>query len=247
MLSSSALLLPISHSPTRLMMMMMGTRGRRRKRRNRGIEAAGSMEEEVDKGFEGGGRKAKLVARRKERIRLPGKSKEPALSMAQFLRHPSGVEAILNSRALHCFQPLDSRTYRCTLHQLQFLSFHVSPVIDLRVTPTSHDCTVEMLSCKFEGSKAFEQQNQLFSAFMKNYMTWDENCPEPCLDVDVSLNVALEVYTKPFSLLPISAVEKPGNLLMQGLLDRLTPLLAKQLLEDYHTWIEEQLRFHSKG
>lgn len=176
-------------------MMMMGTRGRRRKRRNRGIEAAGSMEEEVDKGFEGGGRKAKLVARRKERIRLPGKSKEPALSMAQFLRHPSGVEAILNSRALHCFQPLDSRTYRCTLHQLQFLSFHVSPVIDLRVTPTSHDCTVEMLSCKvaafslyfvcmflssssfclsssyarvslcsqFEGSKAFEQQNQLFS------------------------------------------------------------------------------------
>ncbi|KAJ0965542.1 hypothetical protein J5N97_026680 [Dioscorea zingiberensis] len=206
------------------------------KRRRSGIEATGAMEE----GAESGGRRANLVAQRKERIRLPGESKEPALSMAQFLRHPSGVEAILNTRALRCFQPLDSNTYRCTLHQLRFLRFLVSPVIDLRVTPTSRDCTVELLSCKFEGSKALEQQNQLFSAVMKNYITWDENSSDPCLDVDVSLKVTLEVYTKPFSLLPISAVEKPGNLIMQGLLDRLTPLLAEQLLNDYQAWLKEQ-------
>jgi hypothetical protein len=29
-----------------------------------------------------------------------------------------------------------------------FLGFQVAPVLDLRVAPTSDDCTVEMLSCR---------------------------------------------------------------------------------------------------
>nr|TKW21769.1 hypothetical protein SEVIR_4G143100v2 [Setaria viridis] len=48
------------------------------------------------------------------------------------------------------------------------------------------------------------------------------------------------VYTKPFSMLPLSAVEKPGNLLMQGLLDKLVPMLGEQLLRDYHSWVQQQ-------
>ncbi|KAG6472455.1 hypothetical protein ZIOFF_069919 [Zingiber officinale] len=51
----------------------------------------------------------------------------------------------------------------------------------------------------------------------------------------------LQVYTKPFSLLPLSAVEKPGNLVMQGLLDRLVPLLAEKLHSDYCAWVEQQM------
>ncbi|VAI74081.1 unnamed protein product [Triticum turgidum subsp. durum] len=94
-----------------------------------------------------------------------------------------------------------------------FLGFQVAPVLDLRVTPTGDDCTVEMLSCRFEGSDSIEQQNELFSAVMTNRITWGDNGDqEPCLDIDVNLEVTLEVYTKPFSLLPLSAVEKPGNL-----------------------------------
>nr|XP_029122162.1 uncharacterized protein LOC105050903 isoform X7 [Elaeis guineensis] len=136
-------------------------------------------------------RTAYLSARRKERIKLP--DFEGPITFSDFLNHPSGVEALLNTRALHSFQPLDSHTYRCTLQKIQFLKFEVAPVLDLRVTPTREGCTVEMLDCR--------------------------------------------VYTKPFSLLPLSAVEKPGNLLMQGLLDRLVPLLVEQLLNDYRTWI----------
>lgn len=37
---------------------------------------------------------------------------------------------------------------RCTLHKIQFLKFEVAPVLDLRVTRTDEDCTVEMLSCR---------------------------------------------------------------------------------------------------
>ncbi|KAM0856978.1 hypothetical protein ACQ4PT_048760 [Festuca glaucescens] len=81
----------------------------------------------------------------------------------------------------------------------------------------------------------------MLAAVMRNHITWGDNGEqEPCLDIDVNLEVTLEVYTKPFSLLPLSAVEKPGNLLMQGLLDRLVPLLAEQLLKDYHSWVQQQ-------
>ncbi|CAD5167593.1 unnamed protein product, partial [Musa acuminata subsp. malaccensis] len=186
------------------------------RRRSEAVIASATVEEPG-----AGRRKANLWAKRKEMVKLPEYSDGSGrvFPVSEFLSHPTGVEALLNTRALQRFEPLDSNTYRCTLHKIQFLKFEVAPVLDLRVTRTDEDCTVEMLSCRFEGSKAVEKQNQLFSAFMKNYIKWEAKNSEPCLIVDVNLRVTLEVYTKPFSLLPLSAVEKPGNLLMQGLLD----------------------------
>ncbi|KAL7165759.1 hypothetical protein ACSBR2_036600 [Camellia fascicularis] len=134
-------------------------------------------------------------------------------------------------------------TPRCTLPRVQLLNFEVAPVLDLRVTPTDEDCTVEMLSCKFVGSEVLERQNDHFSASMRNRITWDPNDTEPFLDVDVKLNLTLEIYTQPFTMLPISAVEGPGNLMMQTLLDRLVPLLVQQLLQDYSKWVQQQSRY----
>ncbi|KAG8087927.1 hypothetical protein GUJ93_ZPchr0010g10754 [Zizania palustris] len=216
--------------------------------------AAASGNAEADGGGGGGGgngegqlvptragsRRARLSARRRERTRL-----EDGGGIGEFLRQPAGVESLLNTRALQSFAPVESpesesNTFRCTLHPIGFLGFQVAPVLDLRVTPTCTDCTVQMLSCRFEGSGSVEQQNELFSAFMSNHITWRDEGEEPFLDIDVNLDITLEVYTKPFSLLPLSAVEKPGNLMMQGLLDRLVPLLGEQLLRDYHHWVQLQ-------
>jgi hypothetical protein len=49
---------------------------------------------------------------------------------------------------------------------------------------------------------------------------------------------SLQVYTLPFSLLPSSVVERPGNIIMQTLLDRLVPVFLEQLLEDYKNWVQ---------
>ncbi|CAN1186912.1 hypothetical protein LINPERHAP2_LOCUS38406 [Linum perenne] len=97
-----------------------------------------------------------------------------------------------------------------------------------------------MLSCKLQGSEVIEDQNDRFSAFMVNRMTWDTDNLEPFLEVDVKLNLTLEIYTQPFLLLPTSAVEGPGNLVMQALVDRLVPLLIEQLLLGYYDWAEKQ-------
>ncbi|KAH9759934.1 DUF1997 family protein [Citrus sinensis] len=193
-------------------------------------------------------KKANLSATKKERIELPINydydgncgSKAKAYHISEFLSHPSGIQAMLNTSALQSFQFLDTNTYRCVLPKVQFLNFEAAPVMDLRVTPTDKDCTVQLLSCKFEGSDIVESQNDRFSAFMINHMTWNTNDSESFLEVEVKLKLCLEIYTRPFSLLPISAVERPGNLMMQALVDRLVPLLLRQLLQDYDKWVQQK-------
>ncbi|KAH0741228.1 hypothetical protein KY290_034271 [Solanum tuberosum] len=128
---------------------------------------------------------------------------------------------------------------RCTLPQVQLLNFEVAPVLTLKVNPTTEDCTVEMLSCKFEGSDLVEQQNDHFLASMVNRITWETVGSQTFLDVDVKLNISLEIYTMPFTMLPTSAVESPGNIMMQALVDRLVPLLLQQLLQDYDNWVRQ--------
>ncbi|PIA44070.1 hypothetical protein AQUCO_01800250v1 [Aquilegia coerulea] len=118
---------------------------------------------------------ANLFARKKERIKLPdyGDECQKLYPISKFLSQPSGLESILNTKAFEDFQFLESNTYRCILPKIKLLKFEVAPMVDLRVTPTSEDCTVEMLSCKFEGSEAVERQNDRFSAFMRNHITWN--------------------------------------------------------------------------
>ncbi|KAE8652183.1 uncharacterized protein LOC101204116 [Cucumis sativus] len=187
-------------------------------------------------------KKANLSVKKREKIRLPSYSGQGrTYHIKEFLNHPSGIEAMLNKNALKSFQLLDANTYRCTLPKLQLLNFEAAPTLDLRVIPTDEDFTVEMLSCKFEGSELVERQNEHFSALMINHLTWDTIDSNSYLEVDVKLNLSLEIYTLPFTLMPTAAVENPGNLMLQALLDNLVPLLLRQLMQDYEKWISQQL------
>ncbi|XP_078438873.1 DUF1997 family protein, putative (DUF1997) isoform X2 [Wolffia australiana] len=208
---------------------------RRSRRSDRGIFTAPRSENLGTNGE----KIANLIAKHKESIKIPdfNYSDGSSCRISEFLQHPSGVESILNIRTLRRVERLEMNTFSCTLPTIQFLKFEVTPVIVLRVTTSSEDCVVEMLSCKFQGSEVFEAQSHRFTAAMRNHITWDEDAAEPSLSFDVDLRVALEIYTKPFTMLPISAVEKPGSLIMQGLIDRLVPLLVEQLLEDYRNWV----------
>eukprot|EP00850_Spirogloea_muscicola_P018123 SM000162S02401 [mRNA] locus=s162:232721:233562:- [translate_table: standard] len=84
------------------------------------------------------------------------------------------------------------------------------PTTAYAVADTS-DCEALRRLRQFEGSGIIEQQNQRFAASLQNVLTWDEAEVLPMLHVDVDLEVCLEVFTLPFTLLPLSAVETPGN------------------------------------
>jgi len=60
-------------------------------------------------------KKANLFAAKKERIRLPTYSDDlggKKYHISEFLSHPSGIEAVLNTKAMQSFQSLDANTYR---------------------------------------------------------------------------------------------------------------------------------------
>lgn len=188
-------------------------------------------------------KRAILSARKKDRIKLPQYKDGDGgklYHISDFLNHPSGIEAMLNVDALETYEALNSNTYRCRIPAIHFLNFDVAPVIDLLVNPTTEDCSVEMLSCKFEGSDIMERQNKQFSASMTNHITWEKHDSESFLCVDVKLNIELKIHSRPFILLPVSAVERPGNIVMGALLDRFVPLLSQQLLRDYDHWVKQQ-------
>ncbi|KAK7293570.1 hypothetical protein RJT34_16438 [Clitoria ternatea] len=210
----------------------------RRKKMDVKVNAVNSMNSNA--------KRANLCAAKKERTKLPTYSDDlggKEYHISEFLSHPSGIAAVLNTKALQSFQSLDANTYRCELPKLQFLNFEAAPLLDLRVTSTHEDCLVEMLSCKFEGSKVVEEQNTHFSAFMINHMRWGGAGAESFLEVDVKLNLTLEIYTRPFTMMPISTVEGPGNIMMQALVDKLVPLLLQQMLQDYDEWVQKQSHF----
>ncbi|XP_074276400.1 uncharacterized protein LOC141600117 isoform X2 [Silene latifolia] len=188
-------------------------------------------------------KKALLAAKKKERVKLPNyaNARDSGTShISDFFKHPMGIEAMLNVNALEYYIPLDANTYRCRLPPVQLLNFEVAPVLDLQVNSITEGCTVELLSCKFEGSEIVESQNKYFTASMKNLIRWGDDGKESFLDVDVRLLISLEIYNRPFNLLPVSAVEGPGNLVVQALLDRYVPLLSQQLLRDYDVWVKQQ-------
>lgn len=60
-------------------------------------------------------KKANLYAAKKERVKLPTYRdclEGTAYHISEFLSHPSGIEAVLNTRALQSFQSLGANTYR---------------------------------------------------------------------------------------------------------------------------------------
>lgn len=159
-----------------------------------------------------------------------------------FLREPEGRQCMLNTKALRKFEDLGDGAFKCYLPMMEFLSFEVAPVLELMVDAREDSCQVDLLSCRFEGSDVIRGQNERFAASMRNHLSWSslEHEEQELLHVRVELDVSLEVYTLPFTVLPIAAVESPGTLILQALVDRLLPVFVEQLFVDYQTWAESR-------
>ena len=60
-------------------------------------------------------KRANLFAAKKERVKLPAYNDGVGgkkYHISEFLSHPSGIAAVLNTRALQSFKSLDANTYR---------------------------------------------------------------------------------------------------------------------------------------
>ena len=68
-------------------------------------------------------KKANLFAEKKERIRLPTYNDDlggKKYHISEFLSQPSGIAAVLNTKAFQSFQSLDANTYRSATSLILF-------------------------------------------------------------------------------------------------------------------------------
>ncbi|GAQ84547.1 hypothetical protein KFL_001940040 [Klebsormidium nitens] len=210
---------------------------------------------------------ANLTASRTMAVPLPvhTDSEGRPRKLSEFLKLPVGRESMLKGQSCKKRELIGDNTFRCYLRSIEAFKFSVAPVIDVRVTSTDDTCTVEMLQCRFLGSEAVERQSERFSATFKNHIDWRESgeaeseeesgkcrngededlagngAAEPLLRNDIQLDLALEVFTPPFTMLPIAAVERPGSAFLQALLDRVAPAFVSSLLADYEAWAKGEL------
>lgn len=68
-------------------------------------------------------KKANLFATKKERVNLPayGDVGSKKYHISEFLSQPSGIAAVLNTKALQSFQSLDANTYRYIISSIFFI------------------------------------------------------------------------------------------------------------------------------
>lgn len=124
----------------------------------------------------------------------------------------------------------------------KLLKYEVQPTLELAVTvppaqgaatEAERSCVIALRSSRLEGSAAVRAQSERFSATAQHVITWRG----ASLASAVELTVELELFGGALALVPRAAVERPGSLVLQRMVDRnLKPFLS-QLEKDYHAWI----------
>ncbi|XP_024359970.1 uncharacterized protein [Physcomitrium patens] len=185
-------------------------------------------------------RRANLFVRKQESVPLVTLTDPSGVPhhLSSFLQQPAGTKSMLNTKALLRYEYVGNDVYRCYLPKVVLLNFEVAPIVDLFVAASDKDCRVEMR--QFSRFQSCRGPKQTFFS-LKNHLTW-HGTPEgdQVLNLDTELEVSLEVYTVPFTMLPLSAVEVPGKAIMQAMLDRLIPLFLDYLFVDYKRWVDEE-------
>eukprot|EP00466_Bigelowiella_natans_P014467 jgi/Bigna1/67246/fgenesh1_pg.3_\ len=95
--------------------------------------------------------------------------------------------------------------------------------------------------CRSFGRKQVREQNSRFKANYRYRIDWGEDYSSgkgstPFIQTGGDLQMQLQIYTFPFTKLPLSAVQGPGNKLMQALLRYLLPAFLDSFLEDFADW-----------
>jgi len=173
--------------------------------------------------------------------------------LPEFMASEHGINSLLNLEHIRAYDQLSDRRYRVYCGSLKLLSWYVEPVLDLEVRFENGSCILETRSCEIQGkSPKVREQNRRFKAWYRYRINWgidDSAGGKAFLQTGGELEIQLQIYTFPFTKLPLSAVQAPGNKLMQALLRYLLPAFLDSLLEDFTTWriTGETARFETEG
>ncbi|CAI5534170.1 unnamed protein product [Closterium sp. Naga37s-1] len=147
--------------------------------------------------------------------------------LAEYMTLPASQYSVLDAERI---ERVDSSTFRCYAHRVQFFSVEICPVLLVRVDEEADGCTIRLLSATLDGSPIVKSQNKKFRSSMVNRVRWapDPSSPSSRLIMsETTLKSAVEVPV-PFRMIPREVIESAGNKLLEQILKVAVPRFLEQ-------------------
>ncbi|CAH9055473.1 unnamed protein product [Cuscuta epithymum] len=173
----------------------------------------------------------RFIARRKESVSVIQQQRP----LMEYMRLPASQYSVLDGKRI---ERVDDNTFRCYLYGIKFFGFEVSPVLLVRVEEKPDGCSINLLSCKLQGSPIIVAQNDKFEASMVNRISCDNKLVDSAvqqLTSDAFIEVVVEIPFA-FRAFPVQAMESTGSQVLDGVLGVTLPRFMAQLVKDYQAW-----------
>ncbi|KAJ0470354.1 hypothetical protein HanPI659440_Chr14g0567471 [Helianthus annuus] len=176
--------------------------------------------------------KARFVARRTESISVRPLERP----LLEYMSLPASQYSVLDAQRI---ERIDDNTFRCYVYTFKFFAFEVCPVLLVRVEEQPNGCSINLLSCKLEGSPIVVAQNDKFDASMVNRISCDttnqSNSSMQKLTSDTVIEVSIDIPF-PFQAIPVQTIESTGTQVLDQILKIMLPRFMAQLVKDYQAW-----------
>ncbi|XP_031092655.1 uncharacterized protein LOC115997272 [Ipomoea triloba] len=175
--------------------------------------------------------KVRFIARRKESVSV----RQLQRPLMEYMSLPASQYSVLDAERI---ERVDDNTFRCYVYRFKFFAFEVCPVLLVRVDEQPDGCSINLLSCKLEGSPIVVAQNDKFDASMVNRISYDGNRRDSAvqkLTSDAVIEVNIEIPFA-FRALPVQAIESTGAQVLNQILGVMLPRFMAQLVKDYQAW-----------
>ncbi|KAI3799657.1 hypothetical protein L1987_34956 [Smallanthus sonchifolius] len=175
--------------------------------------------------------KARFVARRTESISVRPLERP----LLEYMSLPASQYSVLDAQRI---ERIDDNTFRCYVYKFKFFAFEVCPVLLVRVEEQPNGCSINLLSCKLEGSPIVVAQNDKFDASMVNRISCDSNQSNSSmqkLTSDTVIEVSIDIPF-PFQAIPVETIESSGTQVLEQILKIMLPRFMAQLVKDYQAW-----------
>ncbi|XP_076946843.1 uncharacterized protein LOC143618551 isoform X2 [Bidens hawaiensis] len=165
--------------------------------------------------------KARFVARRTESISV----RQLERPLMEYMRLPASQYSVLDAQRI---ERIDDNTFRCYVYKFKFFAFEVCPVLLVRVEEQPNGCSINLLSCKLEGSPIVVAQNDKFDASMVNRISCDSNRSNSSTQ-NLTSDTVIEA-------IPVQSIESSGTQVLEQILKIMLPRFMAQLMKDYQAW-----------
>ena len=169
-----------------------------------------------------------------ESVQIPVVNQQTPIQ--HYLRQPKRlVRAIAEPQLI---KQISDELYELKMRPINFMEiYHFQPIVLLKVWSGSNSSVyLKSVGCQIKG---IDYINKRFSLKLKGVLCPQEFNGQTTLDGQADLEVGVELPTA-LMFTPRTFLEKAGNKLLRGVLNRIKQKLLTQLVQDYYNWSSQE-------